>query len=351
MTSPSAQINANPSPVNVQVNSQAYVNGRSFWWNFWAFLYTGVSYFGGLSLILFPNWGLNALGVLFLTHGLVLSAYLCHELMHGTIFESIKANTRLGKVLVWLSGACYTPFSDLARLHIAHHINRVDFCRFDLVAYLNTLPVWQRRSLLALEWCYFPALAFLSRWRANFAPFWVPERANERLSIVLIFLVRLSLFGLLAIVSLKAVVLYFLAYIGMITVLRFMDAFQHTYEVVSLDAPLPDRDRAHEQANTFTNLLSPRFAWLNLLLLNFGYHNAHHEVMKCPWHSLPALEQDLFAQNNPQQMGLLTLLVNYHKYRLTRIFEGQGTTLNAQGERCLDTFYGGIEVSFLVLPA
>jgi fatty acid desaturase len=343
---------AQPTPT---VIPQTYLNlSRSraaLWWNCAAFAYMGFSYGGGLALILQANGWLNALGVLSLTHGLVLSAYLCHELMHGTIFAEMKPNTQLGSVLAWLNGACYIPFSDLARLHIGHHIDRVDFCRFDLVTYLHTLPAWQRQSLLALEWCYLPALSFLSRWRANFAPFWMPDRANQRSTVILIFLVRLGLFAVMAILSVKALLLYLLAYIGMITVLRFIDAFQHTYEVVPLEGPMPKRDRTHEQTNTYTNLLSSRWPWLNLLLLNFGYHNAHHKLMKCPWYALPNLEQDLYADQNPQRVPLGPLLYNYHRFRVSRISTGQGMTLNAQGERCLERFYGGIEVSFLVFPA
>ncbi len=45
----------------------------------------------------------------------------------------------------------------------------------------------------------------------------------------------------------------------MITVLRFMDAFQHTYEVFEVGSALPDRNRAYEQENTFTTLISRRY--------------------------------------------------------------------------------------------
>jgi hypothetical protein len=71
-------------------------------------------------------------------------------------------------------------------------------------------------------------------------------------------LVRVGLFTLLGLVSLKALFLYFLSYIGMLTVLRFVDAFQHTYEVFS-GSPLPKRDHTHEQANTFSNVISRSF--------------------------------------------------------------------------------------------
>jgi hypothetical protein len=44
------------------------------------------------------------------------------------------------------------------------------------------------------------------------------------------------------------------------------------------------------------------------------------------------------------------LLWNY-RFRISRIFSGQGQAVNEAGIAQLDTFYGGIEVSFLVLPS
>jgi fatty acid desaturase len=166
-----------------------------------------------------------------------------------------------------------------------------------------------------------------------------------------ILVIRGMLFGLLAYASPKALGLYFLSYIGMIHILRFLDAFQHTYEVFPVGAPLPKRDHAHEQANTFSNLLSKRYKWLNLLFLNFGYHNAHHELMKCPWHSLHELDQALYTGAEVHYVTLPELLVNYHRFRLSRIFDGQGQAITQQGNLQLETFYGGTEVSFLVVPS
>jgi fatty acid desaturase len=320
-------------------------------WNAIAFLYTFSGYAAGIALILQNSGWLNALGVLLLTHTLMISAYLAHELMHGTIFDSMKWNVLVGELMLWLNGGCYARFQDLARLHIAHHIDRVDFCRFDLATFLNDLPTFIRSTFLVLEWMYIPALAFLSRFRSIFAPFRVSDRKSERGRVLLILAVRITLFVVLGIVSFKALALYFLAYIGMVTGLRFVDAFQHTYEVFSIGGSIPKRDRAHEQANTFSNLVSQRYWWLNLLLLNFGYHNAHHELMKCPWHRLHELDRQLFSGQEVHYVTLPKLLHNYHRYRVQRVFSGQGTAIDAQGNPNLETFYGGIEVSFLVLPS
>jgi fatty acid desaturase len=333
------------------IDVNRYLHQKKPLWNTLAIAYTLVGYVGSIALLLLPSGWLNALGVVFLTHSLLCSAYLAHDFMHSAIFESKAWNIAFGNLMLWLNGGCYARFEDLARLHIAHHVNRVDFCRFDLVAFLQAMPAPLRSLLLTLEWLYFPALAFLLRLRSIVAPFRDEERKDERWRNTFTLLIRGGLFTLLAIVSPKALLLYFFAYIGMLTVLRFVDAFQHTYEVFPVGSAIPKRDRAHEQANTFSNVVSLRYRWLNLLLLNFGYHNAHHELMKCPWYSLPDLDRDLFNGDEVHYITLPALLSNYHRYRLARLYSGQGQGVNEQGEHSLETFYGAIEVSFLVLPA
>lgn len=328
-----------------------YLHQKKPLWNAIALFYTFSGYVGGLALLLAHNGWLNGVGVIWLTHSLVIAAYLSHELMHGTIFEERRWNVFFGNLMLWLTGACYARFDDLARMHIAHHVNRVDFCRFDLAAFLKGLPTPLRAVLMGLEWLYIPSLAYLLRVRSMTAPFWLESRRGERLANVGVFLVRTSLFIGLGLLSLKALMLYWVAFTLMITLLRFMDSFQHTYEVFPVGAALPKRDRAHEQANTFSNIVSYRHGWLNLLMLNFGYHNAHHELMKCPWHSLPELDRNLFTGQEPHYITLAELVGNYHRYRLHRIFSGQGQVLDDQGNRNLETFYGAIGVSFLVLPA
>jgi fatty acid desaturase len=330
---------------------QTFLHQDQLGWNAIAFAYTLGSYVLGIMLLLRANGWLNVIGVLLLTHSLILSAYLAHELMHGTIFDTLQWNARVGSLMLWLNGGCYARFQDLAKWHMAHHINRVDFGQFDLGTELNELPTPLRSLLLFLEWLYIPALAFLSRLRSGLAPFRVAGRQDERWRVLGIFGIRFALFAGLGLVSLKALLLYLLAYIGMITVLRFMDAFQHTYEVFPIGTPLPPRDRAHEQANTFSNLLSGRYGGLNLLLLNFGYHNAHHELMKCPWYRLPALDRQLFTGHEVHYVTLPHLLWNYHRFRIHRIFAGQGQVIDEGGRPNVETFYGAIEVSFLVLPA
>jgi fatty acid desaturase len=328
-------------------------------WNGLAILYVLSSYSAGIGLILLPAGFVNIMGVLLLTHSLTLATYLAHELMHANVFSHLRWNAMVGNMMLWLNGSCYVQFSELMRMHIAHHTDRIDYCRFNLVAFLDSLPVLLRFIFLALEWLYIPSLAFFLRIRLMLAPFRQPERRHDRIRVILISFVRGTLFTVLGAISIKALLLYFAAYVSMIHVLRFMDAFQHTYEALPVGISLPKEFRdvspeeasAYEQANTFSNIISQRYPWLNLILLNFGYHNAHHADMKCPWYALPQLDQKLYSNYQSHYITLLSLVGNYHRFRVSRIFTGQGEIITQNDDHHLEKFYGAVEVSFLVVPS
>ena len=110
-----------------------------------------------------------------------------------------------------------------------------------------------------------------------------------------------------------ALALYALAYLLFVHLLRFADCFQHTYDAYPIrgDTPIPNdkvRDRAYEQANTFSNVVGLDNFWLNLLWLNFGYHNAHHERASAPWYRLPALNAELFGTAPRELLRVVHLL-------------------------------------------
>jgi fatty acid desaturase len=331
------------------VELHKYLHRQKPLWNAIAISYALLGYIGAIILLILPSSILNAAGVIFLAHSLTYSAYLSHEFMHGTIFRGRNGNTIWGTIMLWLNGGCYFGFKTLTLQHIAHHVDRVDVFTFDIPAAMRKLPRSLRGAIVALEWLYFPAVAFWARWRSISAPFWSGDRTEDRLRVALTFLVRSFFFALLGMVSLKALLLYFLAYIGTIHALRWLDAFQHTYEAFLPGTILPKRDRAHEQANTYSNLFSRRHFWLNLLLLNFGYHNAHHALMKCPWHSLHELDRELFPNDDTQHISLRQQLINYHRFRIARLFAGPGATTDELGDRTYEQFYGAVDVSFLIL--
>jgi len=185
-------------------------------------------------------------------------------------------------------------------------------------------------------------------------PFQEKDRKGQR-RVLTVLGVRLAFFAVLAGISLKAVILYALAYMIFLHVLRFQDAFQHTFEVYPTRAltPIPAelrRDRAYEHANTYSDVVSYGIPWLNLLLLNFPYHNAHHARPAAPWYQLTKLHDQLYGQDQAQVLPCSILVKNYHRHRVTRVLAadyGEVAPANVPGAQRVDDFLGAVGVSFL----
>jgi len=298
-------------------------------------------------------WLLNLAGFLLLVLALTWSAYFIHEFAHHAIFASAQANTRWGVLMSWINGSCYARFEDLRRKHMRHHIERADVVTFDVRGFLLRAPAWFRKAVLALEWAYLPAVELLMHSFVVLRPFRAGGAAKERVRMGAIVAVRVAGFALLAWWSLKALVLYAIAYLAFITLLRFADCFQHTYDAYPIldDAPIPQdklRDRVYEQANTYSDIVGLDRPWLNLLWLNFGYHNAHHERPTEPWYRLPAYHRSLYADDYAQLITVGELLRSFHRNRLRRILAADYGSVAAPGTpRRADQFLGAVGVSFL----
>jgi fatty acid desaturase len=108
------------------------------------------------------------------------------------------------------------------------------------------------------------------------------------------------------------------------------------------------RSAAYEQDNTYSNLVSTRHPWLNLLVLNFGFHNAHHHRASVPWYRLPALHRHLYGEHSRSVMPLPELLSSWHRNRVRRVcaddYGGVG-----DGPGRADSFIGAHGVSFLTV--
>ncbi|MBE9178052.1 fatty acid desaturase [Oculatella sp. LEGE 06141] len=317
--------------------------------NLSAIAYVLGSYGLGIRLLLAQSWWLNGLGVIVLTHALVISTLLTHEFIHGAIFKERSTNEFWGKLMTHINGGCYATWEDLVQHHFNHHVHHADFIALDSQTYFKTLPSPVRWLFLALEWAYVPVFEFVLRFRIILAPFRQSQRHHLRGRTAALLVYRTGLFVGLGWLSLKALLLYALSYVCFVNVVRFADAFHHTYDYVMVGQPMPKRDRAYESANTFSNLVSTRYPWLNLLYLNFGYHNAHHHDMRCPWHELPALHQRLYGNDVNQLIPLNQLVFNYHRFRLERLFTGQGDAVPQAGVS-LETLIGGVGVSLLTPP-
>jgi fatty acid desaturase len=330
--------------------SMSFRRARGNWPNLAAISYTLLGWPLGIWMLTRPQIALNAAGVLLTAHTLIYSAYLIHDCVHNAVFARVSSNDRLGILLSWINGACLAQYSRLKRKHLRHHADRLDVVTFDYRAALKQAPRWVRRAALVLEWAYVPSVELLVRGMVVAAPFSSGTRA-ERARVLLSSALRLALFAALAWVSVKAVVLYAVAYLIFLNVLRFMDAFQHTYEVFasrSLEAaPIdPRRDLRYEYENTYSNLVAERWRWLNLLVLNFPYHNAHHVRPGTPWHRLPALHRSLYGEDDPQVIACRHLVASYHRHRVARVLAENYGSVSATGNRA-GGFLGAVGVSFL----
>ncbi|WP_085315950.1 fatty acid desaturase family protein [Derxia lacustris] len=307
---------------------------------------------GVLLMALGPAWAWP-LGVLLTAEGLVLAAYYLHEFAHHAIFATNVANERLGLAMTWITGSCYARFGELRFKHMRHHIDRADVVTFEYKAFLARSPRWVGRMFEALEWAYVPAVELLMHGYVMLLPFLAEDRRPSRGRVLGVLAVRVAAFALLGWWSLPALLGYAVAYCLMLHVLRFVDAYQHTYDAVPLLAGGvphdPKRDRAYEQRNTYSNVVSAGHPLLNLLLLNFPYHNAHHERPVEPWYRLPALHARLYPQGNPQVIPMRELIGAHHRYRVVRLrSDDYGDVVETPDGR-LDAsgFYGAVGVSFL----
>jgi fatty acid desaturase len=293
----------------------------------------------------------NLLGVVLLAHALVICAFLIHECIHNTVFTVNLHNARLAACLSWITGSCYARYEDLRRKHFRHHIDRADVISFDYRRRLPYYPRWAK-VMAILEWSYFPAVEIMLHALVIVLPFRDDYYKSRRKRVLSVSAARASLFAMLLWASPRVLMLYPLAYMLFLTVLRFMDANQHSYDLVEVrdDAALPDgvlRDRAYEYRNTYSNPISIRLPLLNLLTLNFAYHNAHHDQPTVPWYRLQALHYDLYSDDRSHILAFLTLLRAYHKYRVARAFRPISRHMNTRAAEGPDL--KGIDgISFLI---
>lgn len=319
-----------------------------YWLHFAALAYVVLTYSGGIAAMLSASWLLNGLGVLLLAHALIIAAYMIHECAHNTVFMENRYNARLGEALSFLVGSAYGDYEDIRHKHFRHHVDRADVVAFDYREILIRHPVW-RKVVQALEWAYIPAVDILMHALVMLLPFRLESRRERRGRVLRVLAVRVGLFALLAWVSVKALVLYAVAYMLFLHVIRFMDVHQHTYEIFeTLEGRRGEEarrfDRAYEDSNTYSNLVSLRYPWLNLVTLNFGYHNAHHLRPTAPWYELPALHREKFGDRADQVLFVAPLLRSYHHYRVARVMNADSPEMNVADGR---DFIGVVGVSFL----
>ena len=317
-----------------------------------ALLYVTVGYAAGWWALFHGGFWPVLLGTLWLSHAMVIGAYLLHECGHNAVCASNSANARLGNLLTWVTGSAYGTYEDIRYKHFRHHVDSADVMWFESRKWFNHHPI-SARVVQALEWFYIPAHDVVMHFIMVFGAFIIPARRSQRLRNAAVILVRGSVFSWVAWTCPRAAIGYMVAYLIMMTVLRFMDALQHDYggtPVLFEDVKMPHRgDRTYEQAHTFSNPFSLRYPWLNLLVLNFGYHNAHHARPIVPWYKLPSLHRELYGLDESRVILFWPSLKSFHRYRVSRVV---GESTSEEGESYLalartGDVSGGNAVSFL----
>jgi len=324
-----------------------------------AFAYAMTGYITGLAGLFHEYWLINAVSVVLLGHTMTIAAYLIHECGHNTVFRLNKTNARLGELLNWVCGAAYGTYADIRYKHFRHHVDNDDSVWFEYSVFFEKHPLILQITRI-LEWFYIPAHDIIMHTIMVFTSFIVPQRHNQRLRNVFMIVVRGGLFFTALALAPKAALLYLVAYMLMIHLLRFTDSPQHDYAgnaVLFEDNPKSRfGGRETEQSHTFSNPVSLKYEKLNWFFLNFGFHNAHHARPTVPWYRLPAYHRELFGDNPERVIPFSAQLYMYHKYRVVRVTHEGGDLDEHQDVMAEDylracregRIYGGNAVSFLM---
>jgi fatty acid desaturase len=316
-----------------------------------AMAYVFAGYSGGFALMAHGGWLSAITGVLLTAHTMFIAAYLLHEACHDAIFLKHAHNRVAGELMSFVAGSSYASYERIRHLHLRHHRERIDVSCFDYREFLWRRPEWVRRVVLALEWAYVPAVEALMHLQVILRPVLVKSDRRYVLRVLSMLVIRLGALALLTTHAPRVLPLYLVAYALLMTLLGFFDAFQHTYDCFitgkTEGIDRGTRSREYEQVHTYSNVFTMRHPWINVLALNFGYHNAHHERAGTPWYRLPALHREVFTHDR-QVLPVRELLFTFHKNRVRRVFdEGYGTVNEGPGRA--DDFVGARGVSFLTV--
>ena len=291
-----------------------------------ALLYVVSGYVLGLAGLFHEAWPVNLAATLLLAHAMTIAAYLIHECGHQLVFRRAQHNAQLGKFLSWICGAAYGTYEDMRYKHFRHHVDNDDVVWFEYEEFFERHPMFLRVTRL-LEWFYIPAHDLIMHFIMVFTSFIIPESRDQRVRNVTVIAIRGGLYLTLLILFPKVALLYAIAYLLMMHVLRFMDALQHDYPynptLFAYATPPHKGDREWEQEHTFSVPMSLRFERLNWLTLNFGYHNAHHADMNVPWYRLPALHRQLPDGDPERVIPFGSQLQLYHRNRVLRVCNPQ----------------------------
>jgi fatty acid desaturase len=323
-----------------------------------ALLYGIGGYAVGLAGLFSDSIWVNLAATLLLGHAMTICAYMIHECGHNTVFRNNEANARLGRFLNWICGTSYGTFEDIRYKHFRHHMDNDDAVWFEHERFLARHPRLAE-AIKFLEWFYIPAHDMIMHFITMFTAFIIPQRRGQLPRNGAVLLIRGAIFFTALWYYPKAALLYLVACMIMMHILRFKDGVQHDYDgnptLFETDAPSRFGGRATEQAHTFSNPESLSYDWPNYFTLCFGFHNAHHQRPTIPWYRLPAYHREQFGTDPEKVIPLPTQLKMYHRYRVQRVTHSGGDLDGLPVPREAEyleraragRIYGGNAVSFL----
>ena len=350
------------------------------WLNFAAIFYALTLDLLGLFLLYNEYTFLTTVaGILLSFHGRIIASYLVHEAAHANIFIEPKWNRWFGTLCLWLAGCPYCDFHHVKWMHMSHHNDRADTVEFDYRDFVQNNGSLVRRFVLGLEFCFVPAVETIMHVHCAFHPFyglWQNSKKNDstendRRVVTSTTREQSSLVGITALCSfyyflwLKSPQVLLLQLFMGALVLQYLslnDAFHHTYEASRIADYIPGpgpRTAQYEEDNTYSNLVSTQYPLFNLLSLNFGYHNAHHDKAMVSWYDLPRHHEALYGSPSsaltstspyPRLLPFIDLFQAFHQHRLRRVLEEDYGSVAPPGTPGrADNFVGALGVSFLTV--
>jgi fatty acid desaturase len=315
-----------------RMESLSLARNRHAWPNITLVTAIFLLYSGGLALLMSNySWLSIAAAIAMLSQSMIWSWYLSHDCAHRLVSKRDSVSLTLGEFLGLINGMAYTPFSAYRLDHLRHHVDKVDLLGTDLRAIVRTWPRSVTWLFSGLEMLYIPVFFYVIKWRL-ICDVLALGTARERLRVGMCLALYSALFYQLLNASVAALAALFIAVFARIHLTRFVDAFQHTYDQIDPDSPYElARSRAYECRNTFSLPVARKRTWLNVLILNFGFHYAHHLVPSCPWYALPKLDRLVANEVNfgvhryprETEINFFDLVSTYHAHRVRRIFDTQ----------------------------
>lgn len=306
----------------MKVLTQAFHQPEGLLYHGGAIIYVVGGYTLGLWGLFSENWLNNSGATLLLGHAMTISAYMIHECAHNTVLRRNEANVLLGRFLSWICGTSYGRFEDIRYKHFRHHLDNDDAVWFVCEEFFERHPLLVE-MIRFCEWFYIPAHDMVMHFITVFTAYIIPQRRDQMLRNTIVILVRGGIFFTVLFYFPRAALLYLVACMIMLHILRFKDGVQHDYgsnRTLFMEDPLSRfGGRKTEQAHTFSNPECLKYDWPNWFTLCFGFHNAHHRRPTVPWYRLPAYYREQFGADPEMVIPFLTQLEIYHKHRVNRV--------------------------------